>query len=114
MQHSRLNIINTKIEPVTAKHKTPWVSRWTLHTVEIDERHADKIAQEIAQSLDKQHKWYADFKNERIHYIIFRNKVFKVDRSKKEEYDRAIAYGIALGIPDYQVDFSPYVHAWTR
>ncbi len=34
-----MEIISTKVEPITDKHKTPWVNQWTLHKVEID---ADK------------------------------------------------------------------------
>jgi len=30
-----VNIISTKVEPVTEKHKTPWVKQWTMHTVKI-------------------------------------------------------------------------------
>jgi len=64
--------------------------------------------------LDSKHNWYADFKNETTHYIIFRNRVFKIDRTKKEQYDEATRYGISLGIPDYQVDFSPHIKKWER
>lgn len=102
----RIKIIKTKIEKVTAKHQTPWLKQWTLHTVEIPEKNAGKIAKELSKSLETEHNWYADFKNDSIHYIIFRNKVFKVDRSKKEEYYEVTKYGISLGIPDYQLDFS--------
>jgi len=102
----KVKILSTKVEKVTEEHKTPWIKQWTLHTVEIPEDQADSVAEELSKSLDSEHDWYADFKNDKIHYFIFRNKVFKVDRSKKEEYDEVTRYGISLGIPDYQVDFS--------
>ncbi len=105
----KLKIIDTKIEPVTEKHKTPWIKQWTLYTVEILEDQADEIAKELSKSLDFEHNWYADFKNEDLHYIIFRNKVFRVDRSKKEQYDNVTKYGVSLGIPDYQLDFSSQI-----
>lgn len=105
----KVKIIKTKVEKVTAKHKTPWIRQWTLHSVEIQENKAEEIAKDLNASLDSKHNWYADFKNDKIHYIIFYKKVFKVYRSKKEQYDNAAKYGISLGIPDYQVDFSPYV-----
>jgi len=109
-----VNIIKTKVEPVTDKHKTPWVKQWSLHTVEIPNDQIDIIAEKLSKSLDSQHNWYADFKNETTHYIIFRNKVFKIDRSRKEQYDEATAYGLTLGIPDYQLDFSPHIKEWER
>lgn len=101
-----LKIVETEVEPVTEKHKTPWINQWTLHTVEIPMNRADSVAENIGRSLDREHSWYADFKNDSFHYIIFRDKVFRVDRSKKEQYDEVTEYGVSLGIPDYQVDFS--------
>lgn len=109
-----INIINTDIEQVTEKHKTPWVKTWTKHNVEILEKQADDIANKLKDALDSEHDWYADFKNNNFHYIIFKDKIFKVNRSKKDEYDEATKHGISLGIPDYQVDFSPDVKQWER
>ncbi|MFA6460722.1 MAG: hypothetical protein WCV90_00515 [Candidatus Woesearchaeota archaeon] len=110
----KVKILQTKVEPVTEEHKTPWITQWTLHTVEILEDQAEMVAKELSKSLDSKHNWYADFKNDKVHYIIFRNKVFKVDRSKKEQYDAVTKYGISLGIPEYQVDFSPHIKVWER
>ncbi len=105
----KIKIIKTKVEDTTEKHKTPWIKQWTLHTVEIPEEEVDAIAEEISKSLDSEHDWYADFKTDKIHYIIYRDKTFKIDRTNKEEYDKATQYGISLGIPDYQVDFSSQI-----
>ncbi len=102
----KVKITKTKIEKVTEKDKTPWIKQWTLHTVEIREDKADSIAKELDRALDSKHDWYADFKNDSYHYIIFKNKIFKIDRSKKEQYDEAVRYGISLKIPDYQLDFA--------
>lgn len=110
----KVKIITTKVKEVTEEHKTPWIKQWTLHTVEIPENLADKIAEDLSSSLDSEHSWYADFKNDKFHYIIFRNKVFKVDRSKPKEYDDVTKYGLSVGIPDYQLDFSPDIKEWKR
>jgi len=112
----KIKIISTKVEPITNEHKTPWLSQWTLHTVEISDNEAKEIAEEISKSLDRNHggSWYADFKNDTHHYIIFRNKIFYIDRKSKEQYDEAKSYGISLGIPEYQVDFHPEVEKWKR
>lgn len=103
-----VHITKTDILPVTERHRTPWVKQWTFHFVEVEEKDAESIAEKISKNLDPDHGWYADFKNNKIHYLIYRNKVFKMDRSKKKDYEEAIAYGKKLGIPDYQLDFSPY------
>ncbi len=112
----KVKIISTKVEPITDEHKTPWLSQWTLHSVEIPESKAQGVAEEISKSLDYSHNssWYADYKNDTHHYIIFRDKLFYIDRKSKEQYDEAKRYGISLGIPEYQVDFHPEVEEWER
>ena len=42
---NNVKIIKTKISPVVEKHKTPWVKQWTMHTVEITEEDAGKVAE---------------------------------------------------------------------
>jgi hypothetical protein len=112
----KIKILSTKVEKVTDEHQTPWLSQWTLRTVEIPENEAKVIADEISKSLDYSHNssWYADYKNDTRHYIIFRDKIFYVDQTSKEQYDEAKRYGISLGIPEYQVDFHPEVKEWER
>jgi hypothetical protein len=113
---SDLKITDTKVELVTEEHATPWLKQWTLHTVLVPEDKADTTTEKISQSLDPDHggSWYADFKNDSTHYAIFRNKVFKIDRSQPGQYQAATDYGIALGIPEHQVDFSPHIKEWKR
>jgi len=103
----KVDIVSTKVEEVIKSHKTPWIRQWTLHTVEIPEEKAQEIAEMISKVLESKHDWYADFKNKQFHYIVFKGKVFKVDRSKPDEYELVKKYGTDLGIPDYQLDFSP-------
>ena len=105
----KLKILKTEVKQVTLKHQTPWVKQWTLHTIEISNSQVDKISQELSTMLDSKHNWYADFKTDKIHYIIYRNKIFKVDRTKLNDYAAAKKYGISLGIPEYQVDFTANV-----
>lgn len=108
-----VGIIKTKVEPVTEHHKTPWLKQWTLHTVEIEQDKADEVAELLSKSLDNNY-WYADFKNDKFHYIVFPNKVFKIDRSKPKQYEEATKHGLGLNIPDYQLDFSPHIKEWKR
>jgi len=105
----KVKIIKTDVEKVTQEHQTSWIKQWTLHTIEILENQAENIATEISQTLDSQHNWYADFKNDLYHYIIFCNKIFKIDRSKPEKYHDVVNYGVSLGIPDYQLPFPPQI-----
>lgn len=100
-----VKIISTKVEQVVEKHKTPWLKQWTLHTVEVKENDAENVAKRISYALDLEHEWYADFKNDKVDFIIFRNKIFKIDKNTIELYKEAREYGISLGIPEYQVAF---------
>jgi hypothetical protein len=70
---SKVKILSTKVEPITEKHKTPWLKQWTLHTVEIPADQAQETAELLSKSIDTSHaSWYADFKSESHHYIIYR------------------------------------------
>jgi hypothetical protein len=110
-----VSIKETQVEKATEEYKTPWVSQWTLHSVEIPEDRAKEIAQKLSKSFDPEHPdWYADFKNDSHHYIIFQNKVFKIDRSTPEQYQEAVQHGLSRGIPEYQLDFSPDIKQWER
>lgn len=111
----KVKILKTEVERVTEEHHTPHLKKWTLHIVEISEKNTEKIAKEISKSLDVKHgDWYADFKNKLYHYIIFKDKIFKINRNNKEQYDEAKSHGISLGIPEHQVDFHPDVQEWGR
>src|SRR5438034_1230547 len=80
-----VRILSTEIEKVTPEHKTH-AAQWTLHTIEVPEDEAAEFALKISKALDREHSWYADFKNETHHYIIFKDKVFFIDRTNKEQY----------------------------
>ncbi len=110
-----IKIVSTNVKPVTDEYKTPWVRQWTLHDVEIPAEKASDIAGKISTALDREHNWYADYKTDTEHYVIYRDKVFHItDRSDKKQYGEATAYGVSIGIPAYQVDFSPHVTQWER
>lgn len=100
-----VEITKTEVEQVTEEHKTPWIKQWTLHSVEIADGAAAQTAERISKSLDHKHNWYADYKNDKTHFIIFRDKIFKINTHSEEQYAVAKKYGISLGIPEYQVDF---------
>lgn len=103
----KVKILKTEIENVTEEHQTPWLTQWTLHTVEIPDHQIETVVEMVRIALEKgHHSWYADFKNNFTHYIIFPKKIFRVNRKKVEEYENVTSYGISVGIPAYQVDFS--------
>lgn len=112
---NEVRILSTNVEQTTEKHQTPHLKQWVLHMVEVDENKADEVAKRLSQVLKSEpNSWYADYKNEESHYIIFPGRIFKVDRKNKEQYEEATKHGLSLGIPDYQVDFIPFVNQWKR
>lgn len=98
-----LQIISKKIEKVTLKHQTPWLSQWTLDTFEISENEAEKIAAILSRALSPHHGWYVDFRNFNFHFVIFKNKIFMLDRTKKTDYEEMIEYGLSVGTPSHQL-----------
>mgnify|MGYP001575204044 CR=1 FL=1 len=111
-----VTILSTKVEEVTEKHQTPHLKQWTLHRVEVDESRADEVANKISKSFDSEHSdWYADFENDKYHYIIYPDKIFKVDLAKPVLYEEAKQYGISLEIPEHQVSgFSTMNKKWIK
>lgn len=101
-----LKILSQKVERTSLDHKTPWIPKWTIDQVEISENVAEDLAQQLSRSIDPKHPqaWYIDFRNDFYHFLIFAGKVFKLDRSSKEEYNEAIDFGINFGIPKHQME----------
>jgi len=101
-----IKILSTKVERVTDRHATPHLKQWTLHKVGISAEQAETVAKTISEALGSTHNdWYADFKNDITHFIVFRNKIFKIDRTNQAQYDEAKKYGLSLSIPEHQVNF---------
>ena len=100
-----VEIAETRTEQVTSQHQTPWLTHWTLHTVTIPASKAAMVAEWLSESLGGT-SWYADYRNRTTHYIIFPDKIYRVDRSKPEQYEAVKAYGMSLGIPEHQLTFS--------
>lgn len=103
-----VEILDTEIEQVTTRMNTPELKQWTLHTVEISDSNVEKFAEKLSKVLLKEpSSWYADYKNDSYHFIVFPSKIFKVDLKNPELYSEARKYGISIGIPAHQVDFAP-------
>src|SRR5215210_6738077 len=108
---SEVTILETRVEPVTEYHRTPWLERWTIHRVAVPEERAAEVSERFSEALDAEHAhaWYVDFKNEYVHYIAFADKVFRVPRDSEQRYAEVIEHGKRLGIPRHQLDFSPTI-----
>jgi hypothetical protein len=103
-----MRIRRTSRQAVTESHRTPWLRQWTLHVVEIADDAAERVAGRLAAAINPTHAWYADFKDEHLHYVVFHGRIFRVRRDALHAYDEAKAYGRALGTPEHQLDFDTY------
>jgi len=114
-----VDVQSTKVKPVTANHQTPWLKQWTIHTILVPEAKAAEVAEMVSRAIDphRSGSWYVEFNNDKKHYIIFRNKVFVIDAGNNAQYDEAVDYGLAIGIPRDQLDFkrvpAPFSKHWT-
>jgi hypothetical protein len=107
-----LPVISTWVEKVRPEHGTPWLTQWTMYTIVVPEEDAAGLAQALSHEIENSHNghWYIDFKNKTTHYIIFPNKVFKVDRRQPDQFKPVVSYGLRLNIPLYQLDFFPEIN----
>lgn len=100
-----LEIVDTEVAKVTERENTPWLDQWTMYTVTIPENKMEEYANRLSELIDKNHasNWYCDFRNSQYHYVIFSEKVFKLDRTQKQDYLDMRRYGITIGIPEMQL-----------
>jgi hypothetical protein len=100
-----LSIANQEVEKVEEAHETPWLEQWTCDEVEISEDKIEEAVQLLSQSIDTEHigNWYCDFKNTDIHYVVFSNKIFKINRKSREDYSAMREYALGIGLPEHQL-----------
>ena len=102
-----VRIVSAEIENVTPSHRTPWLKQWTITTVEIEDGATKGFTRKIQAAMETEHpSWFADFKGDKDHYVVFPGKIFFVDHRRNDTYTEAVAYGVALGIPKQQLGFS--------
>ncbi|MCM1114519.1 MAG: hypothetical protein NC397_03395 [Clostridium sp.] len=68
------------------------------HIVEIDDSRIEDIVPKLQAAMSDVKEWYTDLKNHDYHYIIYNDKVFKVNRDYGEQYEQAKEYGLRRGI----------------
>lgn len=100
-----LEIVHTEIEKVTEANETPWLEKWTMHTIVIGENKIEEYTQKLSKLIEIEHcgNWYCDFKNEQFHYVVFYDKVFKLDKTNKQDYINMSQYAVSIGLPEHQL-----------
>ena len=97
---SSIEILNQSIEKVSDRDGTPWLEKWTIDTVLISEEKIEELTTKLSELIDTEHcnDWFCDFKNDKYHYIVFSNKVFKLNRNNKEDYKKMQEYAYKIGL----------------
>lgn len=100
-----LEITNQSIEEITERDETPWLDKWTIDTVIIPEDKIEETANKLSELIDIEYckDWYCDFKNDEYHYVIFKERVFKLSRNNKKDYEQMQKYAVSLGLPKHQM-----------
>lgn len=70
------------------------------YIVEIDDSLIEEIVPKLQSAMVDDKIWYSDLKNYDYHYIIYNDKIFKVNRDYGEQYEEAKEYGLKRGIPE--------------
>ena len=50
---SEVTNLETRVEPVTEYHRTPWLEQWTIHRVAVSEERAAELAERSARLLTR-------------------------------------------------------------
>lgn len=69
-----------------------------MYIVEINDNKIDDIIPKLKETMVDEPIWYIDLKNYDYHYIIYNDKIFKVDRNYPQQYEEAKKYGLKRGI----------------
>jgi len=78
---------------------------WTFLEFEADDAVAGPLAESLARSLLAEGGWYADFRADDDHVVVFAGKVFRYQRGDQDGRAGAIDYDRAMGVPEHQLDW---------
>lgn len=78
---------------------------WTLVEWESDGDDVAALAQALAEVLEPEVGWYADFVAGDERVVVFAGKVFRYRRGDAAGRAEAVAYGRSVGTPEHQLDW---------
>ncbi|MDH6515000.1 hypothetical protein M2164_001480 [Streptomyces sp. SAI-208] len=78
---------------------------WTLVEWESDGEDIDALADALADALEPELGWYADFVAGDERVVVFAGKVFRHRRGDEAGRAAAVAYGRSVGTPARQLDW---------
>jgi hypothetical protein len=76
---------------------------WTVIDFEADD--ADAVAHALAEALNPDGGWYADFRDGPDRVIVYAGAIFRYAPGDTGTRAAAIAHGRAVGVPEHQLDW---------
>ena len=80
-------------------------STWTFIDFEGDDDDADALAQALAECLQAEGGWYANFRARQEHVVVFANRIFRYQTGDEAGRAEAVVYGRSVGVPEHQLDW---------
>ncbi|HEU5267681.1 MAG TPA: hypothetical protein VFU35_13320 [Jatrophihabitans sp.] len=78
---------------------------WTFIHFEVDDDRVDELAASLSSTLLSDDGWYADFRSDREHFVVFAGKIFRYPKGDTAARDQVIRYGRDAGTPAHQLDW---------
>jgi hypothetical protein len=78
---------------------------WTFLDFEVPEERADELAAALAGALLPEDGWYADFRSDDEHVVVFAGKVFRYRKGDAAARAEVVRYGRSAGTPEHQLDW---------
>jgi hypothetical protein len=78
---------------------------WTFVDFELPDHRADELASLLAEVLRPDGGWYADYRSETEHVVVFAGKAFRYSKGDRTALQEAQQHGRSVGIPDHQLDW---------
>ena len=78
---------------------------WTVIDFTSEHTDPDALAQALAASLLAEGGWYADFRTDDEHVVVYADRIFRYDRTDAAGRAEAVEYGRSVGVPDHQLDW---------
>ncbi len=102
-----LNSFNPSRVVIDYQPKSTGSSYWHRYLLQIEDEKIDSVVNQFRNLM--KHGWYSIFWNDKTVYVVFKDKVFKLEKEKvwkSEEYKNVRRYGIEHGVQEEYLDFN--------